>query len=427
MNSSRYLVKRARILDQHSPHHQQVLDIVLENGHIVNIGANLEDANAERIEIENLHLSLGFIEMRANFNDPGNEDREDIDCGAHAAANGGYTAVALSPQTQPSVDHKSAVEYLVGRSQNTPVHLLPIGSFSKELKGQNLSEMADMQASGAIAFSHGTKAVGNTALMKLALLYNRELRAPLQVLAYDEAMVQGGQMHEGPKSTWLGLKGLPALAERIGVARDLALADYTDAAIHFQGISSKDALTAIAEAKEKGQRLSADVNWLNLIKTDADLESYDSHLKVYPPLRDEAHRQALIKALQTGLLSAIAGDHRPRTIEEKRCEFDLAAFGAASLEISFAALHTHLKNELGLELLVERLSRGPRNILNYQKEVKIEKGAAVDLSFFNPELKWTWDASQGRSKAANYPIQKEEFTAKVVGTYCKGVWRSNSL
>lgn len=427
MSSSRYLVKQARILDPRSSHHGQVRDLILEHGQIVDIAERLEDAQAERIEVEGLHLSPGFIELRANFNDPGNEDREDIESGAQAAVNGGFTAVALSPQTLPSVDRKSAVEYLKRRSESSPVHLLPIGSFSKELKGDDLAEMADMKASGALAFSHGTKVVSNAALMRLALLYNRELGSPLQVLSYDEAMVQGGQMHEGAKSTWLGLKGLPALAEQIGIARDLALAEYTNAPIHFQGLSSSDALGLIKEAKERGLSLSADVNWLNLLKTDADLESYDTNLKVYPPLRDEAHRLALIEGLKSGLINAIAGDHRPRTIEEKRCEFDLAAFGAASLEISFAALHTALAEDLGLEHLVERLSRGPREVLNYGLEDRIEKGAQLDLSFFNPNESWNWDPAKSKSKAANYPYQQQEFKGKIVATYCKGKWQTNSL
>jgi len=422
MKNAQYLFKKVRILDSASTHHNKVVDLLISDGKISDISSNLEAANAEVISGDNLHLSLGFVDLRANFNDPGNEDREDIESGAAAALEGGYTSVALSPATNPPVDNKSAVEYLRSKSSQTGINILPIASFSKGLKGEELSELYDMRKAGAIAFNHGTTAITNSALMRLALLYNRELKTPLQLMSIDPAMAAGGQMHEGVKSTWLGLKGIPDLSETLSMSRDIALAEYTGAAVHFNAVSSAAGVELIRSAQAKGLAISGDVNLLNLIRTDADLESYDSNLKVYPPLREEADREALIKALEEGVLSGIASDHKPRTIEEKRCEFDMALFGAATLEGSFAALNTYLDKELGLAKIIDLLTHGARNILQYQKEDAIEIGKEVDLCLFNPDEKWLWNNYSPKSKAANYPFKDLEFRGKILGTYSKGLF-----
>lgn len=423
MKNAQYLFKQVRILDSASSYHDKVVDLLISNGKISDIGSNLEVGEAEEIKGENLHLSLGFVDLRANFNDPGNEDREDIESGAAAALEGGYTSVALSPATHPPVDSKSAVEYLRSKSNQTGINILPIASFSKGLKGEELSELYDMRKAGAVAFNHGSTAITNSALMRLALLYNRELETPLQLMSMDPAMAAGGQMHEGVKSTWLGLKGIPDLAETLSISRDIALAEYTGAALHFNGVSSAAGLKLIETAQAKGLAISGDVNLLNLIRTDADLDTYDSNLKLYPPLREESDRQALIKGLKSGILKGIASDHRPRTIEEKRCEFDLAHFGAATLEGSFAALNTYLQKDLGLAKIVDLLTHGAREILHYQKDDSIEIGKAVDLCLFNPEEKWLWNDYSAKSKAANYPFKDLEFRGKILGTFSKGVFR----
>ena len=426
MNQANYLLKNVRILDPSSPHHQEVLDVLLKEGKIATLGSNLQAEGAQLKEGKNLHLSPGWVELRANFNDPGNEDRETLQSGAAAAQWGGFTAVALSPQTDPVVDTKSAVEYLRSHSRNSPVEFLPIAAFSKGLKGEELSEMYDMREAGALAFSHGTKAVSNAALMRLALLYHRELPRALQVLSYDTAMTAGGQMHEGSKSTWLGLKGIPELAESLTMARDISLAEYTGSAIHFQGVSSKMGVDLIRQAQAKGLKVSGDVNLFNLVWTDEALDQYDSNLKLYPPLRSEEDRQALITALKDGTLKGIASDHRPRTIEEKRCEFDLAQFGAASLEASFALLNTELGTELGLEKIVRCLSRENREVINYQSDSSIAEGSAMDLTLFDPEMEWNWKDHRKRSKAANYPFADYTFKGKALATYQKGQWHSIS-
>lgn len=418
------LIKSAKILDSKSEYHQKRKDVILENGVITEVGDNLNAENAQVVSSNDLHLSLGWVELRANFNDPGNEDRETLETGAAAALNGGFTAVALSPQTNPAVDSKAGIEYLISKSKSLPAHLLPLGAFSRQLKGEELSEVYDMRAAGAIAFSNGYNPVSNSAVMKLALLYQRELPEALQVLSFDPAIAAAGQMHEGPKSTWLGLKGIPDLAETLSMSRDIALAEYTGAAIHFQGVSTRRGIELIKEAQARGLKVSGDVNLLNLVYTDEALDTYDSNFKVFPPLRESSDQEALQEALKEGVLMGIAGNHRPRTVEEKRCEFDLAYYGAATLEANFALLNTKLADKLGLDCIVDQLSRKSRAILNYQTEQKIEKGAEVDLSLFDPSLEWEWDQYRPLSKAANYPFKGMRFKGQVIGTYCKGLYQA---
>lgn len=422
MIKAKYLLKQVKIIDPRSSFNQKVVDVILEDGKVLEIAPKLDAEQAQVIEGENLHLSLGFVELKANFNDPGNEDRENLQSGCKAALQGGYTAVALSPETNPCVDSKASVEYLKAFGAQSPVHILPLASFSKGLQGKELSELYDLQEAGAIAFSHGTKALSNSALMRLALLYNRELEKPLQILSFDESMTAGGQMHEGAKSTWLGLKGIPDLSETISMSRDIALAEYTESALHFNGISSAAGLEILQNAQKKGLPISADVHLMNLLYTDEDLDSYDSHLKVFPPLRSKSDREALIAGLKDGSLKAISGDHRPRTIEEKRCEFDLAKFGAASLEGSFAALNSKLQDELGLEKIIDLLCYGSRDLLGFQSDMSIEIAKEVDLCLYNPDKVWEWGSYHPKSKAANYPFSGQQLKGEIIGTYSKGIW-----
>lgn len=422
-NSEQILIKKARLIEPQSEYHLQEVDLLLSDGILQKIAPEINEEGLETFSAENLHVSLGWLDLRAQFSDPGNEDREDIQTGSLAAWQGGFTSVALSPQTQPVADTKSAIHYVNRANEGSPVNLLPYGAFSRGTLGEELSEIYDMHKAGAIAFSNGNKAVKNSALMKLALLYNKDLGKALQVLSYDEALMLEGQMHEGSKSTWLGLKGIPEMSETISQNRDIRLAEYCQAPLHFMGISSAQSVALLRAAQADGQEISGDVNLMNLLFTDEDLDSYDSNLKVFPPLRSRVDKESLISALKEGVLKGICSNHQPRTIEEKRCEFDLAAFGAASLEGFFAALNAALEDQMELSEIIYQISRAPREILKYQEDLRIEAGAAVELSFFNPSLEWNWEDIKPYSKAANYPFRGLKLKGKPLATYCKGKFR----
>jgi dihydroorotase len=419
-NSAQILIKNARLVEPLSEFHLQQVDLLLTNGKLEQIAPSISIDNIETFSADNLHVSLGWMDLRANFSDPGMEDREDLESGALAAWQGGFTSVGLSPQTEPVADTKASIHYINRANQNSPVNLLPYGAFSRGTKGEELSEIYDMYKAGALAFSNGKNSVSNSALMKLALLYNRDLKRPLQVQSFDANLRADGQMHEGSKSTWLGLKGLPEISETITQARDIHLAEYCEAALHFNGISSSKSVALVREAQEKGIAISGDVNLMNLLFTDEDLESYDSRLKVFPPLREMRDKSNLVQALKNGVLKGIASNHEPRTIEEKRCEFDMASFGSATLEGFFGALNAALETKMTLSDIIYQISRAPREITHYQTNMAVKAGEEVELTFFNPALEWSWSDLKPYSKAANYPFDLIPLKGKALATYVKG-------
>ncbi len=419
-NLAQILIKNARLIEPQSEFHLQQVDLLLQNGKIEQIAPTISRDNIETFTSENLHVSLGWMDLRANFSDPGMEDREDLESGAMAAWQGGFTSVGLSPQTEPVADNKAGIQYIKGASISSPVNLLPYGAFSRETKGEELSEIYDMNRAGALAFSNGKRSVKNSALMKLALLYNRDLKKPLQVQSYDAELMSEGQMHEGAKSTWLGLKGIPEIAETISQERDITLAEYCEAPLHFNGISSSKSVALIESAQKKGIAISGDVNLMNLLFSADDLESYDSRLKVFPPLREKSDQKSLIQALKKGTLKGIASNHEPRTIEEKRCEFDLASFGAATLEGFFGALNAALEKDMELSQIIYHISRAPRELTGYQENMHLKAGEAAELTFFNPSLEWSWQDFQPQSKAANYPFGLIPLKGKALATFVKG-------
>lgn len=419
--SVKYLVPQVKVVDTRSPFHLQQVDMLLnEQGHIESIAPKLEAGDAQIFAAPGLHVSLGWMDLKANFCDPGREDRETLTSGARAALAGGFSTVALSPQTHPVLDSKADIEYILGQAQKGPVELLPYAAFTQGLLGEELSDMEDLLQAGALALSHGDTAVSNSAVMKLALLYARDLQQSLRVQSYEAGIRQKGVMHEGPQSTRLGLSGIPALAETLSLQRDIHLARYCEAPLHFTGLSSAESVAILAQAQKAQEGLSAEVNLLNLVLNDQVLSHYDSHYKIYPPLRGEDDRRSLVQALRKGSISGIASNHQPRTIEEKQCEFDLAQFGAATLEIFFGALWGKLHGEMPLEELIELITRRPRLLTGHQAGAKIAVGEKVPLSFFDPEQEWQLDRSNTQSTAANYPQIPYPLRGKALAVFSKG-------
>jgi dihydroorotase len=415
----KHLFKQVRVVDSTSAYHNQEVDLLIEGDQIKAIGDNIYDEEAKISALKGSCVSPGWVEMHSNFCDPGFEDREDLVSGAAAAAAGGFTSVCLVASTHPVVQSKADVEYLIKKGESSPVHVYPLGALSKQLAGKQLTEMYDMHLAGAVGFYDDKKAISNPNLLKLALLYSKEF-ASILIHPRDAELTEGGQMNEGATSTALGLRGIPAFAEELMIARDLFIARYTDSKLHFAGISTKGAVQIIREAKEKGQPVTADVNFYNLVLDDRMLMQYDTLYKVNPPLREPGDCNALIEGLKDGTIDAIAVDHIPQDVERKRCEFDHAAFGMAAIESAFGALSA-VTNELGLDKLIEKFTAGPRAILNLPK-ISITEGSIAELTFFNPEQKWTLTPKMAKSKAANNPFVGREMRGKVIGTFNKGTY-----
>lgn len=425
METTKLLVKQARIIDPNSPYHLTVKDILIENDQVKTIADSLNaDGETKVIEHKNLHISPGWFDLRANFCDPGHEEREDIESGIHAAIFGGFTAVGVSPETSPAIDSKADIEYIYQQADGFPVSLYPYGSLSKGLKGEELSEMYDMYEAGAVAFSHGKKPMTNAALMKLALLYGKSFAPPAHVYAIDESLSYGGQMHEGEVSTYLGLKGIPALAEEVAMLRDLHLSSYAESGIHFMAVSSASAVQLLQNAHTNGTPFTADVAVANLLLTDAELENYDTRYKTLPPLRSETDRQALIAALREDLIQVITSDHTPVDIENKKCEFDQAEFGVIGLETLFGALGTLQSDGLEIQDIINKIAINPRKVLGMDVP-SLNEGSWAEFTFFDPYEKWTFAKKDIQSKSHNSPFIGRELQGKALGILNNGilVWR----
>lgn len=420
------LLRDTKIIDPNSKHNGKVVDVLISDGKIESIGKDLDSTNVnEVIEGDDLCVSTGWVDMYATFGDPGREHKEDIESGLNAAAQGGFTKVAISPEAEPAVDDKSAVRYLLKKAEGHVVDALPIGGISKGLKGEELAEMFDMQDSGAVAASNGKHTIENTKLQNLAYLYSKNLKLALYSFCQDEKMAAGGQMHEGEVNTSIGLKGIPALAEEIKVARDIYLAEYSDVAVHFSHITTKGSVELIRQAKAKGLKVTASVPAHHLLLNDEAIKDFESNYKVSPPFRNQEHIDALKDGLVDGTIDAIISDHEPHEIEAKFSEFGIAEPGIIALETAFSAALEALLDKLSLEQIIEKLTSNPRSILN-MNQPKIEEGENAELTVFAPSIKWTYTKNDVKSRSYNSPLLDRELTGLPVAVINNGQLYVNS-
>lgn len=414
------LLRNARICDTRSPYHNQVVDLLIRDEQIVSIGEDLSSETAdESFDLEGLTLSPGWVEMHSDFADPGEEERETLASGSEAALNGGFSTVCLSSSTSPILQNKSDIEYIYAKSQTSPVNLFPLAALSRDHKGGEMTEMYDLFTAGAVAFSDNKHSVSNPNLLKMALLYAKPHDMTVVNFPFEPQLASDGQMTEGHTATYLGLKGIPNLAEELIVSRDIELAEYTEGHIHFSSISTKGAVDRIRKAKEKGLHVTCDVNLYNLFMTDSALHDYDSMYKVLPPLRSEEDRLALVEAVNDGTIDSIAVDHIPHDVERKKCEFQHASFGMAYIEQAFGLYGAELKDYISLDRFVECLTHGPRECYNLG-QITITEGAPAELTAFDPDLAWEDDKSRTSSIAYNQPFLRKPLHGKALGVYNKG-------
>lgn len=406
------LIKSATILDPGSSFHQQVADILIENGVITRIADDI-DADAELFDAEGKYVSPGFFDLNCNVGELGLETKEDLRSGTVAAAAGGFTGIALMPNTQPPVHSKSEVEYLLNRSKGNLVDVYPLGTISQKREGKDLAEMYDMYQSGARAFTDGSRPVQDAGLMERALLYAQGFDALVFSYPEDTAIAGKAKVNEGEISTLLGMKGIPSLAEELMVARDLYLAEYTVSRIHFTTISTARSVELIREAKRKGIEVTCDVAAHHLILTDEALLGFDSLYKVKPPLRTADDVAALIKGLKDGTIDAIVSQHTPHEIEFKDVEFEVAEYGIIGLQTAFSLA---IKAGLPVELIVEKLAVNPREILGVELPV-IAEDEKANIVVFDTDTEWEYTSANNKSKSANSPYIGQRLKGKVLLTY----------
>jgi len=407
------LIKQALIADPQSRFYNTKQDILVENGVITAIGSGISAADAQELSAEGLVASPGWADIFAHFNDPGTEYKETLETGSAAAAAGGYTEVMVIPNTKPAVQDKTSVEYVVRKGSSLPARVLPIGAISKNAEGKDLAEMYDMQASGAVAFSDGLKPVQSAGILLKALQYVKTFDGVVIQIPDDTSVGANGLINEGIISTRLGLPGKPILAEELMVARDIKLARYTGSRIHFTGVSSPKSLEYISRAKASGLQVTCSVTPYHLYFCDEDLMDYDTNLKVMPPLRTAADREALREAVRSGLVDAIASHHLPQDPDHKTVEFEYAAPGMTGLQTAYSVVQTVLP-DLTPERIAQLFAVNPRKIFGLETAT-IEKGAAANLTLYSPAEPFEFTEDRNKSLCRNTPFIGTRFNGKVIG------------
>ncbi|HNN70605.1 MAG TPA: dihydroorotase [Ferruginibacter sp.] len=405
------LIKQAQVIAPSSPLNGKKQDILIENGKITRIADSVTGQADQVISEEGICVSPGWMDIFADFADPGQEYRETIETGARAAAAGGFTDVMLIPNTSPVTDTKAQADYLVQKGKQTPVNIHPIAAITRKTEGKDLAEMYDMHQAGAIAFGDGIHPVQSAGLLLKALQYVKTIDGTVIQLPDDSSIGANGLMNEGIVSTRMGLPGKPIVAEELMVARDIKLARYTESRLHFTGISSPKSLEYIKRGKEGGIQISCSITPYQAFFCDEDLAGYNTHLKLNPPLRTRNDMLAIRQALLDGSVDCIASHHLPQHWDGKACEFEYARYGMISLETMFAVVTT-----IGLDpqTFVQMQAVNARRLFGLPVP-EIAEGADACLTIFAPAAAFTPDEKDIRSKSKNSPFTGMPLKGKVIG------------
>lgn len=408
------LLRNCKILSPGSPSHGQTSDILIKNGKVAAMGKSLKaEKNIREIKGKGLHLSPGWFDMYAGFCDPGYEYKEDLQSGMAAAAAGGFTGVAVKPDTLPVVHSKGEVEYIINKARSHLVDVFPLGAISRELKGKEITEMYDMHGAGAIGFSDADHAMADAGLMLRALQYVKPFNGVVYSYPVNPTM-EFGEINESEVSVRMGMKGSPALAEELMVHRDCYLAKYVASNIHFAKISTKGAVDLIRKER-KGAGITAAVAAYHLLLSETSVESYDANYKTKPPLRSKEDINALVKGIKDGTIDAICSDHTPQDVEAKIREFEFAHAGMINLQTAFSVAWTALQGKVPIEKMVQLLAVRPREILKLELPV-IAEGARANFTIFDPGEDWVLEENKVLSKSRNSPFIGRQLKGKVIGT-----------
>lgn len=413
------LLQAPQILDSTSPFHEQEKNVLIHNGRISAIGDKHYSAD-RTIKAEGMKLSVGWFDLGTFIGDPGLEYKEDLESGTRAAAAGGFTEIAMLPNTVPSVQTKNEISYLVRGNENRLVQVHPMASVTQNNKGEELTEMIDLHAAGAVAFTDGLKPIWHTDIFLKSLQYIQKFDGVIVDHPEDYWLNLFGQMHEGVTSTRLGLKGMPRIAEEIVVGKNLELLQYAGGRLHFARVSTPKSLELIKAAKKKMQ-VSCDVTVYQALLDDGMLLDFDTNYKVNPPLRERTDNESILKGLRDGTIDVLCSGHMPHDEESKNLEFDRAEFGIITLQ-TFCSHLTSLSRSIDWSVLIEKITQGPRKVLRLEIP-RIEEEAKANLTLIDPNQKWVLEDKTNYSKSKNSPWFGKELTGKAVAVFNNGkVW-----
>lgn len=426
---STILIKKGHVIDPITKINGR-FDILIENGKISRIGKRLNIKAQKVFDASGLVVTPGLIDMHVHVREPGREDKESIESVSESAAAGGFTSIMAMPNTRPIADDQTVIEYIARKAKDVAcVNIFPIGTITKSMDGEGLSEMSDMKKSGAIAMSDDGVDVEDSLLLREAMKYAHMLDLPLISHCEDMDFSKHWAMNEGAMSTKLGLPGKPVEAEELGIARSSILAEGVGALFHFTHINTKRSAEIIRDAKKRGAAISCDTCPHYFVLDETALEGYDSNYKMNPPLRDISHVKAMKAFLKNGVIDAITTDHAPHLPIDKMLEFEDCENGIVGLETSLGLSLTHLVHEKVIDMnrLVELMSSNPARIMKIDdRKGRIEKGYDGDITIIDPKLEWTVDKNLFKSKGRNTPFHNTKLKGKSIAIIVAGKLITNN-
>jgi dihydroorotase len=422
-DTSTLLITGGRVIDPSSGIDRD-MDVLLVDGRVAELAAPgvLQASPKEMLDAKGCIVAPGFIDLHVHLREPGQSHKETIATGTACAAAGGFTAVCAMPNTSPVNDSVEITRWMQAPEREGVVRLFPIAAATVGSQGERLTNFAALQKAGAVAVSDDGRPILEDRIMRDALRLAARLKLPVVQHAEDSHRTAGCSMNLGPTSFRLGLRGMPNAAESDIVRRDIKLAKETKAHIHVAHISTTEAMEAVRQAKKAGIRATAEITPHHFTLLDENIGDFDTHYKMNPPLRSLADRQAMIAGIADGTIDAIATDHAPHAFHEKQVEFERASMGIIGLETALPIALTVLYHHFHLPLwrIVELLSSGPARVFGLDVLGTLAPGAHADVTIFDPEKKWTYDASESPSKSRNTPYDGWSFTGKVVATIVAG-------
>lgn len=408
------LIKQAKVVSATSALNGRVVDILIENGKIAEIKKTITPKGTVKVvEGAGLHVSAGWVDMQVSCGDPGFEHKENLDSLVQCAASGGFTMICMHSYNEPALHTKSQIEYIVNKTRNKVVEVLPFGTVTVGGKGKDMAEMYDMKLSGAAAFSDYKHSIKDAGMVMRALQYASNIDSLIITHCNDESISHGGQMNEGEVAVTLGLKGSPALAEELMVQRNLSILEYTNGRLHIPSISSKGSVELIRNAKANGLNVTAGVSAANLFLSESTLKDFDTNFKLDPPLRTRKDAQSLCNAVTSGVIDVIVSDHLPQDVESKELEFDLAEPGMINLQTAFSCALEGLK-EKNIDALVKAFTDNPRTILGLDLP-KLEEEQEANLTVFSLAEETFLTEDNNRSRSKNSPFTNKSLKGKVLG------------